>query len=71
MDTITKTKKCYFEEYNFKLLLGDSFKLLSKINTGSINMIFADPPYFLSGEGITCKSGKMESVEKKLNGMKK
>jgi site-specific DNA-methyltransferase (adenine-specific) len=26
--------------------------------------IFADPPYFLSNGGITCKSGKMESVNK-------
>lgn len=27
-------------------------------------MIFADPPYFLSNDGITCKSGKMVSVNK-------
>lgn len=27
-------------------------------------MIFADPPYFLSNGGITCKSGKMVSVNK-------
>ena len=27
-------------------------------------MIFADPPYFLSGGGITCKSGKMADVNK-------
>ena len=27
-------------------------------------MIFADPPYFLSNNGITCSSGKMVSVNK-------
>ena len=27
-------------------------------------MIFADPPYFLSNDGVTCKSGKMASVNK-------
>ena len=27
-------------------------------------MIFADPPYFLSNGGITCKSGQMVSVNK-------
>ena len=29
-----------------------------------MNMIFADPPYFLSNEGITCQGGKMVSVNK-------
>jgi site-specific DNA-methyltransferase (adenine-specific) len=27
-------------------------------------MIFADPPYFLSNDGITVQSGKMVSVNK-------
>lgn len=27
-------------------------------------MIFADPPYFLSNDGITCQAGKMVSVNK-------
>ena len=27
-------------------------------------MIFADPPYFLSNDGITCQGGKMVSVNK-------
>jgi len=31
---------------------------------GSIDMIFADPPYFLSNGGITCQSGRMVSVNK-------
>lgn len=27
-------------------------------------MIFANPPYFLSNDGITCHSGKMTKVDK-------
>ncbi len=48
----------------FKLIHGDSFEELKKIKTGTVDMVFADPPYFLSNDGITCKSGKMVSVNK-------
>lgn len=54
----------YYEQENFKLYYGDALLLLKKIEPKSINMIFADPPYFLSGNGITCCSGKMVSVNK-------
>ncbi|MBW2732852.1 MAG: site-specific DNA-methyltransferase [Deltaproteobacteria bacterium] len=30
----------------------------------SVDLIFADPPYFLSNGGITCQSGKMVAVHK-------
>ena len=32
--------------------------------TGLFDMIFADPPYFLSNGGITCHAGKMVKVDK-------
>lgn len=54
----------YFESDNFKLFQQDSLSLLSEIQPESIDMIFADPPYFLSNDGITCSSGKMVSVNK-------
>ena len=57
-------KKYYYESEDFKLILGDSFKELKKIEPKSIDMIFADPPYFLSDGGITCSGGKMVSVNK-------
>ena len=57
-------KKYYYDSNNFKLILGDSFKELMKIEPKSVDMIFADPPYFLSGDGITCSGGKMASVNK-------
>lgn len=56
--------KCYYESNDFKLIHGDSFKELKKIEENSIDMIFADPPYFLSGDGISCSGGKMVSVKK-------
>ena len=56
--------KFYYDKDNFKLLYGDSLKLLKKIEPKSVDMIFADPPYFLSGDGITCSGGKMVSVNK-------
>ena len=56
--------KFYYDKDNFKLLYGDSLKLLKKFEPKSVDMIFADPPYFLSGDGITCSAGKMVSVKK-------
>ena len=58
------SKKYYYEEDDFKLIQGDSFKVLKGIEPKSINMIFADPPYFLSSDGISCSGGKMVSVNK-------
>lgn len=56
--------KIYFKKENFVLLNGDSFKLLKNIEKKSVNMIFADPPYFLSSGGISCKSGRQVKVDK-------
>ena len=58
------SKKHYYEEQDFKLIQGDSFKILKGIEPKSIDMIFADPPYFLSSDGISCSGGKMVSVNK-------
>lgn len=57
-------KDIYFKQDDFILLKGDSFKLLKKIEEKTIDMIFADPPYFLSSGGVSCKSGKQVSVDK-------
>ena len=44
---------------------GDCIKLLKKLDVGSVDMIFADPPYNLSGKkNQTVKSGKMTSLYK-------
>lgn len=51
-------------ERDFILYHGDVIDLLPKISDASIDLIFADPPYFLSNGGVTCQSGKMASVNK-------
>ena len=56
--------KSYYENESSKLYCGDSIKILKKLQEKSIDMIFADPPYFLSNDGITCSNGKMVSVNK-------
>ncbi len=47
-----------------KLYNDDCFDVMSKLDENSIDCIITDPPYFLSNDGITCKSGKMVSVNK-------
>jgi site-specific DNA-methyltransferase (adenine-specific) len=47
------------------LLQGDCFKLLQeKIEPNSVDLVFADPPYFLSSGGTTCQGGQRVSVDK-------
>lgn len=66
MKIFKSNQTIYYKDDNTTLINGDSLKILSNIKSKSIDMIFADPPYFLSGDGITCKSGKMVSVNKAL-----
>ena len=49
--------------HDFNLICGDTFELLSQFDF-KFNMIFADPPYFLSSGGISVQSGKMVCVDK-------
>ncbi|MDY7011568.1 MAG: site-specific DNA-methyltransferase [Planctomycetota bacterium] len=48
----------------FILYQGDCLELMPQLPAGSFDLIFADPPYFLSNGGITCHAGKMVSVNK-------
>ena len=59
-----KKRTFYYETDKACMVLGDALKILTKISAESVDMIFADPPYFLSNDGITCQSGKMVSVNK-------
>ena len=54
----------YFTTQKFKLINNDTFKVLKKLEDKKFDMIFADPPYFLSNDGITCSGGKMVTVNK-------
>ena len=48
---------------DFTLIQGDCNETLSKFSFG-FDMVFADPPYFLSSGGISCQSGKVVCVDK-------
>lgn len=48
---------------DFTLIQGDCVETLSKFKFG-FDMVFADPPYFLSGGGISYQSGKIVCVDK-------
>lgn len=43
---------------------GDFLDVKDLIEPGSIDMVFADPPYNLSNDGFTCKSGRAHNVNK-------
>src|SRR5690606_28177299 len=58
-----------FEPYfahpqGFTLYEGDSLEILERMEPEQFDVIFADPPYFLSNGGITCQNGRMVSVDK-------
>lgn len=61
---LSKHQKIFYEGESAQLVHGDIFKILPKLKTESVDMIFADPPYFLSNDGVTCQGGKMVSVNK-------
>ena len=48
---------------DFKLFNGDCFNILPKFK-GEFDLIFADPPYFLSNDGLSIQNGQIVSVNK-------
>ena len=63
-NVLDKSITKYYYKNGQILILGDVFETLSKIKDETIDMVFADPPYFLSNDGISCSGGKMVSVNK-------
>ena len=51
-------------KHHLRIYQGDCLDILAAIPPSSVDLVFADPPYFLSNGGITCHAGKMVSVHK-------
>lgn len=56
-------KKIY-NSNGITLILGDAFEYMESMPDESIDVIVADPPYFLSNNGFSNKGGKFVSVNK-------
>lgn len=56
-------KPFYFDSSS-AVYLSDTFEALQNMHEECVDMIFADPPYFLSNDGISCSGGKAVSVNK-------
>ncbi|HEV2299894.1 MAG TPA: site-specific DNA-methyltransferase [Candidatus Acidoferrales bacterium] len=50
--------------HHITIYQGDCLQILAALPAASVDLIFADPPYFLSNGGITCHAGRMVSVNK-------
>lgn len=51
-------------KHGITIYQGDCLQILAALPAESVDLIFADPPYFLSNGGITCHAGRMVSVNK-------
>ena len=65
LDVCSEETKPFFVSHasDFSLYYGDSMELLPLLNY-KVDMVFADPPYFLSNGGISVQNGKIVSVNK-------
>jgi site-specific DNA-methyltransferase (adenine-specific) len=56
------------DKYGISLYQGNCLELMDafieRFPDGYFDMVFADPPYFLSNGGITCHAGRMVKVDK-------
>ena len=57
-------EQSYFETPQARLLLGNCLNVLEAMESETVDMVFADPPYFLSNGGKTFVNGKLKEVEK-------
>ena len=59
-----REKDAYARGDAWRLYQGDSLQLMQRFEPKSFDLVFADPPYFLSNGGFTCKGGKRAPVGK-------
>jgi site-specific DNA-methyltransferase (adenine-specific) len=65
-DGLAKLPSPVFQDlkHHLKIFQRDCLEILARVPENCVDLIFADPPYFLSNNGITCHAGKMVSVNK-------
>ena len=51
-------------KHQIRIYQTDCLEIMKALPADSVDLIFADPPYFLSNGGITCQNGRMVSVNK-------
>ncbi len=70
MSDIPESIRCAYSSRSgdIRLFQGECLRfmdlMLDRSGGGAFDLIFADPPYFLSNGGITCHSGRMVKVDK-------
>ena len=64
INLILKSIPPFYQSENTLLFNNDCLEILALIPENSIDMIYADPPYMLSNNGLTCQNGKMVLVNK-------
>ena len=58
------SKSTHARGKDWVLYRGDSLALMEQFDDHTFDLVFADPPYFLSNGGFTCHGGKRAPVEK-------
>lgn len=64
ISTVGVTPSYTNKDENSVLFKANCLDIMDSIPADSIDMIFADPPYFLSNGGMSCHAGKRVSVNK-------
>jgi site-specific DNA-methyltransferase (adenine-specific) len=62
--SVELSQSVYARSRDWVLYRGDSLALLNSFEEQTFDLIFADPPYFLSNGGFTCSGGKRVPVKK-------
>lgn len=61
---LQKIPQPFYADETTALVCGDAFDLLARMPDACVDLVFADPPYFLSNGGISCSGGKQVLVDK-------
>jgi site-specific DNA-methyltransferase (adenine-specific) len=59
-----RTLRARYRTNRYTLVEGDAIDVLGRLPDASVDLIFADPPYYLSNGGSTCQSGERVAVDK-------